>query len=331
VALTLRDEAYFTDYRGNAREFVSAAKHGFLFQGQWYKWQRQRRGTPSMGVAPWRFVHFLENHDQVANAGVGERLHQMCAPGAMRALTAALLLGPQTPMLFQGQEWASSTPFQYFADHNPELAPLVQRGRFAEMAQFPSMANDDMQAVMPVPHDEATFRRCVLDWRERELGWHQATWRLHRDLIALRRDDAVFSRPRTGVGVAPGAFDGATLSDHCFVLRFFGDAGDDRLLVVNIGPTVHLDIAPEPLLAPPAGARWRTLWSSEAPDYGGLGSAPFDASEEPRAPRQKPEVRWPRENWRLLGGCAVVLAPRPYDGPGDDGVPARRDADGPTR
>jgi maltooligosyltrehalose trehalohydrolase len=80
VGLTLRDEAYFTDYRGTAREFVAAAKHGFLYQGQWYKWQRRRRGTPSFGVAPWRFVHFLENHDQVANAGVGERLHQMSAP-----------------------------------------------------------------------------------------------------------------------------------------------------------------------------------------------------------------------------------------------------------
>ena len=64
---------------------------------------------------------------------------------------------------------------------------------------------------------------------------------------------------------------------------------------------------------------------------GGLGAAPFDASEEPRSPRQKPELRWPRENWRLLGGCAVVLAPVPYEGPGDGGVPSRRDADGPTR
>ena len=331
VGLTLRDEAYFTDYRGTAREFVAAAKHGFLYQGQWYKWQRRRRGTPSFGVAPWRFVHFLENHDQVANAGVGERLHQMSAPGALRAMTAALLLGPQTPMLFQGQEWAASTPFQYFADHNPELAPLVQKGRFAEMAQFPSMDEDDVQAVMPVPHDPATFRRCVLDWDQRARAGHQAALRLHRDLIALRRSDPVFSRPRTGVGVAPGGFDAAVLDDRCFVLRYFGDGGDDRLLVVNYGSTLHLDVAPEPLLAPPAGARWHTLWSSEAPMYGGLGAAPFDAAETRGAPRLKPEVRWPRENWRILGGCAAVLAGRPHDGPGDDGVPSRRDADGPTR
>lgn len=331
VALTLRDEAYFTDHRGTAREFVAAAKHGFLFQGQHYKWQRQRRGTPALGVAPWRFVHFLENHDQVANAGVGERLHQMCAPGALRAVTAALLLGPQTPMLFQGQEWASSTPFQYFADHNPELAPLVRRGRFAELSQFPALETDAMQAQLPVPHAEQTWRGCVLDWAERERGWHHAMWCLHHDLIQLRRTDPVFSTPRAGVGVAPGQFDAATLTDEAFLLRYFGPGGDDRLLVVNYGRSAHLDVVPEPLLAPPAGARWETIWHSERPEYGGLGAAPFDAAEEPRSPRQKPELRWPRENWRLLGGCAVVLAPRPLDAPGDHGVPGRRDADGPTR
>lgn len=314
VALALRDEAYFTDYRGTAREFVGAAKHGFLYQGQWYKWQRQRRGTPALGLPPWRFVHFLENHDQVANAGVGERLHQLAAPGALRALTAALLLGPQLPMLFQGQEWGASAPFVYFADHDDELAPKVRRGRFAELAQFPSMARDEMQAVLPDPGAEATFRRCVLDWGERDRGVHATLLALHRDLIALRRDDPVLSVPRTGVGTAPGALDAASLGDRAFVLRYFGEAGDDRLLVVNYAQTLHLDVAPEPLLAPPAGARWRTVWSSEDPRYGGLGGAEFDACEAPRSPRQKPELRWPRENWRLLGGCAVLLAPEPRGG-----------------
>ena len=311
VALALRDEAYFTDYRGSAREFVAAAKHGFLYQGQWYRWQRQRRGTPALGIPPWRFVHFLENHDQVANAGIGERLHQLAAPGPLRAMTAALLLGPQIPMLFQGQEWGASAPFQYFADHDADLAPLVQRGRFAELAQFPSMARDEMQAVLPVPHDMATFRACVLDWDERERAGHGALLRLHRDLIALRRTDPVFSTPRSGVGTVPGALDAASLAEQAFLLRYFGPSGDDRLVVVNVGRTIHLTVAPEPLLAPPRGTRWRTTWSSEHPAYGGLGGVDFDASEAPRSPRQKPALHWPHENWRLLGGCAVVLAPTP--------------------
>ena len=315
VALALRDEAYFTDYRGTAREFVAGAKHGFLYQGQWYKWQRQRRGTPTFGVPPWRFVHFLENHDQLANAGIGERLHQLAAPGALRAITAALLLGPQLPMLFQGQEWAASAPFQYFADHNSDLAPKVERGRFAELAQFPTMATDAVQAILPRPADEATFRMCVLDWNERERASHAAWLRLHRDLIALRRSDAVFRVPRSGVGTVPGALDGAPLDEQAFVLRYFGADGDDRLLVVNPGRSVHLDVAPEPLLAPPKGMRWRTTWCSEHPAYGGLGAVEFDASAEPRSPRQQPALRWPRENWRLLGGCAVVLSPVPVGAP----------------
>jgi len=334
VALTLRDEAYFTDYHGRAREFVAAAKHGFLYQGQFYRWQGRRRGTPTFGVEPWRFVHFLENHDQLANTGMGERLHQMAASGALRAMTAVLLLGPQVPMLFQGQEWASSTPFQYFADHNPELAPLVQRGRFAELSQFPAMAAPEMQEILPVPHDEATFRRCVLDWAERERADKQAWLRLHQDLIALRRDDPVFSHPRTGLGTAPGGFDAAALSDHAFVLRYFGADGDDRLLVANLGPTAHLHIAPEPLLAPPAGARWRTRWASEHPRYGGLGTPPYDASGEPDTPAQRPDVHWPRENWRLVGGAAVVLAPeRGAEPPVVPRAPDHRhsDPDGPTR
>ncbi len=315
VALALRDEAYFTDYRGGAREFVAAAKHGFLYQGQWYKWQRQRRGTPAFDTPPWRFVHFLENHDQLANAGIGERMHQLAAAGALRAMTAALLLGPQLPMLFQGQEWAASAPFQYFADHNPELAPKVQRGRFAELAQFPTMATDVVQAILSPPADDATFRACVLDWSERERAPHAAWLRLHRDLIALRRSDPVFAAPRSGVGTTPGTIDGAPLTDQAFVLRYFGTDGDDRLLVVNVGRTQHLDVVPEPLLAPPAGMRWRTTWSSEHPSYGGLGGVEFDASEEPRSPRQKPALRWPRENWRILGGCAAVLSPAPASTP----------------
>lgn len=309
VAIARRDEAYFTDYRGNARELVASAKHGFLYQGQWYRWQRQRRGTPAFGVAPWRFVHFLENHDQVANAGVGERLRDVGAPNVIRAMTAALLLGPQTPMLFQGQEWGTLTRFLYFADHRPELAELVRRGRFAELAQFPSMALDAMQATIPVPHDEATYRACVLDWTERE---RNAAWvALHRDLIALRREDTVFSVPRTGVGTTPGAFDGATLTDEAFVLRYFGDGGDDRLLVVNYGTSLHLDPAPEPLLAPPVGRRWTLRWSSEDPRYGGLGMPAPEAPEEPRSPPQKPSVRWLHENWRITGGSTAVLAPAP--------------------
>ena len=122
VAATGHCEAYYSDHAGAPQELISAAKWGYLLQGQRYRWQNKRRGTASLDVEPPRFVAFLENHDQVANSAHGRRLHQLTTPGRYRALTALILLWPGTPMLFQGQEFASSRPFLYFADHEPALA-----------------------------------------------------------------------------------------------------------------------------------------------------------------------------------------------------------------
>lgn len=116
VALTGRAEAYYSDYKGDAQEFLSAAKWGFLYQGQYYLWQKQNRGTRARGVPPNKFVNFLQNHDQVANSLGGHRIHTLAGAGAVRAMTSLLLLGPWTPMLFQGEEFAASSPFLYFAD-----------------------------------------------------------------------------------------------------------------------------------------------------------------------------------------------------------------------
>src|SRR5205807_5039175 len=105
-----------------------------------YAWQKKRRGTPAFGVPPAAFVTFLQNHDQIANSGSGLRCHQLTSPGRYRALTALTVLAPGTPMLFMGQEFACSAPFLYFADHNPELAKVVRKGRAEFLGQFPSLA-----------------------------------------------------------------------------------------------------------------------------------------------------------------------------------------------
>src|SRR4030095_15685622 len=103
VALTGRREAYYRDYQGSAQELMSAARWGYLYQGQWYTGQKKRRGTPALDLLPHAFVTYLENHDQVANSAFGRRLHQLSAPAQYRAMTAWLLLGPSTPMPVQGQ------------------------------------------------------------------------------------------------------------------------------------------------------------------------------------------------------------------------------------
>jgi maltooligosyltrehalose trehalohydrolase len=302
VALTGRDEGYYTDYRGRAQEFVSMAKYGFLYQGQWYKWQQQRRGTPALHVDPAHFVVFIENHDQVANSARGQRLHALTSPGRLRAMTALLLLAPQTPMLFQGQEFAASAPFVFFADHRGELADAVRKGRMEFLSQFPSAATHEVRAILPPPDARETYAQCVLDHAERARNVQVLA--LHRDLLRLRKSDPCFRQQRQG------AIDGAVLGPAAFVLRYFGAHGNDRLLCINLGTTVHLDPAPEPMLAPPEGARWHVAWSSEAPRYGGHGLRPVDAPEADReVPTGTPARLRPPENWCLPGECAVVLSP----------------------
>jgi maltooligosyltrehalose trehalohydrolase len=282
VALTGHNEAYYSDHHGHPQEFISAMKHGYLFQGQWYSWQKKRRGLPTTGLHPANFVHYIQNHDQVANSLHGMRLHELTSPGRLRAMTAILLLGPMTPMLFQGQEFAASAPFLYFADHNPELARLVASGRRKFLEQFPSVACPESTPRLADPESETTFKRCKLDFSERQR--HAASYELHRDLLKLRREDPVFRRPR------PRGADGAVLGAEAFVLRFFGDEGDDRLLLVNLGADLQLNEMPEPLLAPPEGRSWKIFWSSEDPRYGGFGTPPLGDGA-----------------WRIPGQAALVL------------------------
>jgi maltooligosyltrehalose trehalohydrolase len=284
VALTGRNEAYYSDYLGSAQELLSAVKWGYLFQGQRYRWQGKRRGTPGFGVAPAAFVNYIQNHDQVANSAFGRRMHELTTPGRLRAMTALMLLAPGTPMLFQGQEFAASAPFLFFADHKPELAELVCEGRKTFVSQFPSVDTEEIRALLPNPCSAESFERSKLDLGERET--HAPAYALHRDLLALRREDAAFRAQRER------GIDGAVLGDEALVVRFFADRpGDDRLLVVNLGRDLRFSPAPEPLLAPPEDRAWETLWSSEHPRYGGQGTAAIETDD----------------GWRIPGHAAVVL------------------------
>lgn len=294
VAMTGRNEAYYTDYLGKPQEFISAVKYGYLYQGQWYRWQQKRRGSSDLSLSPTAFVTFIQNHDQIANSGKGLRCHQLTSPGRYRALTALTLLAPGTPMLFQGQEYAASQPFYFFADHKDELARLIYAGRNKELSQFRSLATPEAQARLQNPADRKTFETCILDFAERERN--ADIYQMHRDLLALRKSENVFSSQRRG-GV-----DGAVIANEAFILRFFGGdhadsliTEDDRLLVVNLGMDLVLNPAPEPLLAPPIDREWAVLWSSEDPRYGGLGTAPLETTE----------------NWLIPGHAAVVMRPAP--------------------
>ena len=287
VALTGRSEGYYNDYTGSPQELISALKWGYLFQGQFSRWANKRLGMSTRGMRAARFVTYLENHDQVSNSARGDRLHFLTSPGRYKAMTAAMLLGPGTPMLFQGQEFAASSPFLYFADHVEELSRLVHKGRIDFLSQFRSMANPEMRQHLPDPAKEETFRASKLDHAERQS--HAETYALHRDLLRLRREDPVLAEQDCEMVF------GAVIGPEAFVLRFLDDGHDDRLLVVNLGRDLYPIALSEPMLAPPDERGWAILWYSENPRYGGCGAPPVDTGEA----------------WRIPGHAALLLGPAP--------------------
>jgi maltooligosyltrehalose trehalohydrolase len=287
VALTGKRDAYYVDYKGTPQELVSAVKRGFLYQGQWYGWQKKTRGEPALDLKSVQFIQFIENHDQVANSLQGHRVWQLTSPGKFRAMTALLLLSPQTPMLFQGQEFADSTRFVFFADHHPELARLVAAGRKEFVRQFRAITDPDAQPCIPDPGSEEAFLACKVNHQDREKNSN--VYAMHRDLLRIRRDDPVISNAQTA------EVDGAVLGADALLLRFFGENGDDRLLLVNLGRDLSLSPAPEPLLAPPEETQWELKWSSESACYGGCGTIPLH----------------PDERWELPAETAMLLEPSP--------------------
>ena len=273
VALTDRNEAYFNDYLGAPQEFISAAKYGFLYQGQARSWRKALRGTPTFGIDPEVFVCFTENHDQIANTGQGERLRFQTSPARYRAITALLLLGPWTPLLFQGQEFGASSPFLFFADiGDASVRDAIRRGRAKWLAPFVSLTEEQAWQTLSVPDDPQACARCKLDFSERKRN--RELYDLHIDLLKLRREDSRFRQQSSG------GIDGAVLGQLSFVLRYFSGANDDRLLLVNFGESQVLHPVSEPVLAPLTGHKWETLWTSDSPRYGGAGSIAVATQEQ---------------------------------------------------
>lgn len=285
VAAAGHREAYYSDTLGTPQELISAIRWGYLFQGQRHSWRKKSRGEPALDLPAKTFVLYLENHDQVANTALGVRLHQLTSPGRFRALTVLLFLAPGTPLIFQGQEFAASTPFLYFADHGGVLAAQVRAGRAELLGRFPSIRDSGMHRPLADPSALDTFISSKLDPHERVT--HAGAVNLTRTLLALRKNDPVFRAQRQD------RVHGAVLGLEAFVLRYFGDAGDDRLILVNLGRDLDLIHAAEPLLAPPARRHWKCLLSSEDPLFGGAGTPPIDAYE----------------HIRVHGHAAVVLMP----------------------
>jgi maltooligosyltrehalose trehalohydrolase len=182
AAVTGESTGYYGDF-GSLHDIAVALRHAYVYGGRTSAYRRRRHGRPATGLGGHRFLGYIQNHDQVGNRAQGDRLSHIAGPELQKVAAALVLTGPFVPMLFQGEEWAASTPFQYFTDHeDPELADAVRRGRRGEFAAF----GWDPEQV-PDPQDPETFQRSKLNWDERSDAPHTDVERWYRELIAFRR------------------------------------------------------------------------------------------------------------------------------------------------
>ena len=189
VILTGEEDGYYIDYADRPLEQLGRAlTQGFAYQGQMSIFGGERRGEPSAHLPPTAFVNFLQNHDQVGNRAFGERLDRLVEPDPLRAAYAILLLAPQVPLLFMGEEYAAPQPFLYFCDYEGELAHAVREGRRAEFAGFRTFAAPESRAAIPDPNAAATFERSRLDWNERAGEVHAQRLSDIRALLRVRAD-----------------------------------------------------------------------------------------------------------------------------------------------
>jgi maltooligosyltrehalose trehalohydrolase len=267
---------YRKDFQGDLLELQRALEQGWHYSGQVQERKKKPRGTPCGHLAPESFIFCISNHDQVGNRALGERLHHLVSPETYRAASALLLLNPYTPLLFMGQEWAASSPFQYFTDHHGELGRKVEEGRRREFKEAFAHLSE-----VPSPQDRATFERSKLRWEELSKSPHASVLALYRELLRLRREHAAF-RPRLRE-----TFRVAILTSEVLVLRL-ESPGEAWLLLCDLRGGHAGDLAEE-VARPPGSEGWQWVFSSNEERFGGDGGP----SWEPAAGRfnfTKPEV-----------------------------------------
>jgi maltooligosyltrehalose trehalohydrolase len=258
-------EGYFANYAGTVQDVVATLDRGWFYEGQLYPSHEAPRGTAAEGIPPPCFVHTLQNHDQIGNRAMGERLHHQVEPPVWRALSALLLMSPYTPLLFMGQEWAASTPFRYFTDHPEELGRLVTKGRREEFKHFSAFTDPATRERIPDPQDPETFRSSTLTWSEREQDRHRGVLALYRELLALRSSHPALreqSRER---------FTAEAMGTTGLVLRRRSADGPELLLACAFAGPLDVELGE---VAGGGGAQWRVRLWTEDERFGGEGNAP---------------------------------------------------------
>jgi maltooligosyltrehalose trehalohydrolase len=278
VALTKQREAHFGSYSGTPDEWMQTLREGWLFTGQEYPQWKRPRGTPAAHVTPEKFIFCISNHDQVGNRPLGDRIHEVVASEAYRAISMLLCLSPYTPMLFMGQEWAASSPFPYFTDHPGEIGEKIRGGRLNEFREKNADYGDDILARMPDPQAEATFRSAKLRWEERDDPTRAGILALYRACLRLRATEEVFASADRDLWRVD------LVSADVLAIRW-GGPDHDWLLLFALSPGGGIRRVDDSLVKPRIGRRWRLALASNERRFGGDGvAAPVDGVIELATP-----------------------------------------------
>lgn len=251
---------YFAGFDGSMLKVAQTVRHGFLYEGEFDSGFGEHRGTQARSW-PWSaFVYCLQNHDQVGNRPFGDRMNSAASRAEMLAATMLLLLLPQTPLLFQGQEFLATSPFLYFTDHPPTLASQVTKGRRRDFAQFKAFEDESLRDSIPDPQDPLTFERSRLNHDEAKFGIGMLALEYHRQLLTIRATDPVLKAYRAGrVPIA-------TRTEGQAALFQFVAGTSERWLAVNFGPATVLHLGGGP------GAT--IVVHSNEGRFGGIGAEP---------------------------------------------------------
>jgi maltooligosyltrehalose trehalohydrolase len=247
VMMTGEAKGYYGDYQTSPRrELAKALASGFVYQGEVSTfWSGKRRGEPSGKLPPTTFINFLQNHDQIGNRPLGDRLENIAASAAIEAALAVTLIAPMTPMLFMGEEFGSRAPFPFFCDFKGGLADAVRKGRRSEYAWAYAKYGDEV----PDPLAKETFDSAVLDWDARNAEPGRTRLKLVRDLLAIRRREIA---PR----LANASFGEAYATDDGFLTAHWR-LGDGKIL------RLLANLSDRDLTPSPDEARGTLIWGNE--------------------------------------------------------------------
>ncbi len=266
VAITGEQESYLKNFTGTGEEISDTLANGWLYRGQKTPTEGEPRGTECAQLPAQAFCYCISNHDQVGNRAFGERLTASCSPEAYRAASALLCLAPYTPLIFQGQEWAASTPFLYFTDHNEELGRLVTEGRRREFKGFAAFGDEASIKRIPDPQAESTFNASKLDWKEADEGMHAQTRALYKEALRLRREDAALRQRRDRANWQAVDLGGEAVS------LVYTDPGSGEMCMV----VFNLTGGATGVMGIDQGPSFSLIFSSNEPRFGGSGVTAFD-------------------------------------------------------